>query len=158
VRKFPWIFVKPPTVGKIAGLLLAVFRGSTVIIIEMPRRYAQGVRHLPFKPVSIVAQAGAAAQAKTGARQEKMAENRHFLFLKKETEQGTVLIVAAQIQLSVGIFFQQIRHLFVHSGVVVHLLFQGLVLGAHVSEKCCRVAQELGSQLCVGCHIAKPLF
>src|SRR5690606_10534450 len=70
---------------------------------------------------------------------------------------GLLGAVVAEVERARGVFFKQVGDLFIDRGVVVHLLFQGFVLRAHVPEEQRRVAQQFGCELDISCHNQIPL-
>jgi hypothetical protein len=61
--------------------------------------------------------------------------------------------VIPDVEVAQRVFFDEIGNLFVNRGVIVHLLLQGLVLGADVPEECGRIAQKFGGKVGISGHL-----
>jgi hypothetical protein len=57
-----------------------------------------------------------------------------------------------EVEFAHRVIFDQVGNLFVNRGVIVHLLFQRLVLGPDISEKSRGVTQKLGGKVGICGH------
>jgi hypothetical protein len=57
-----------------------------------------------------------------------------------------------QIKNAHRVFFNQIGNLLINRGIIVHLFFQGLVLGADIPEERGGIAQKFGGKVGVSGH------